>query len=196
MDQGFNTLSISDKIAAIASVAALLQFFALAATICVLIITARRQLRAYVFPDNAGLYEGMMLTPQMPIHANEPGVVLVWRNTGQTPARRVISWGQIAVIEPINEDKLTVPPLQDIFFNNLGLNGSANKALWFGRALTTTEIADIGVGAKAIYLYGRIEYRDIFRKKRFTNFRFRYAGQFPPPPGVIFFVCEKGNEAN
>jgi hypothetical protein len=187
--------SLSDKIAAVASIAALLQFIALITTVGVMLWTATRQMRAYVYADNAGLYEGMMLTPPIPIHTNEPGVVLVWRNTGQTPAIRVISWGQIAVIEPINEHTLVVPPLQDIYFNNLGAGGTANKAIWYGRALTAAEITDIAIGTRAIYLYGRIEYRTISKRKKWTDFRFRYVGPFPPPQGVIFQVCERGNEA-
>jgi hypothetical protein len=196
IEKGFDGWGLSDKIAAVASFAAFLQFIALLATVSVMLWTATRQMRAYVYADNAGLYEGMMLTPPMPVHANEPGVVLVWRNTGQTPAVKVISWGQIAVIEPANEHTLVVPPLQDIYFNNLGSGGTANKAIWFGRALTASEITDIGVGVRAIYLYGRIEYRTIFKRKKWTSFRFRYSGAFPPPSGVIFQVCEKGNDAS
>jgi hypothetical protein len=157
--------------------------------------TTREQLRAYVFPDSAVLCDGMALSPPIPGKANEPGVVLAWKNTGQTPASNVISWGQVAVIEPINESRLTVPPLQSVFASHLGAGSVGTKSLWFGRALTPSEIADIAAGARAIYLFGRIEYSDIFRKKRFTNFRLAYAGIFPPPPGVIFNVCEKGNEA-
>jgi hypothetical protein len=194
-EEWFDGWGLSDKIAAVASIAAFLQFIALIATVGVMLWTATRQMRAYVYADNAGLYEGMMLVPPMPAHTNEPGVVLVWRNTGQTPAVRVISWGQIAVIEPANEHTLVVPPLQDIYFNNLGSGGTANKAIWFGRALTASEITDIGAGGRAIYLYGRIEYQTIFKRNKWTNFRFRYSGAFPPPPGITFQVCEKGNDA-
>jgi hypothetical protein len=107
----------------------------------------------------------------------------------------VVSWGQLAVIEPLNENRLTVPPLQNVFASHLGAGAIGSKSLWFGRALTPNEIADVVAGARSIYLYGRIEYSDIFSKKRFSNFRFAYSGPFPPPPGVIFFVCEKGNDA-
>lgn len=38
--------------------------------------------------------------------------------------------------------------------------------------LTNAEIADLRNGTKAIYVYGDIEYRDGFDRKRVTNFRF------------------------
>jgi hypothetical protein len=158
--------------------------------------TTRFQLRAYVFPDSAALVDGTMLNPPIPIHANVPGVVLLWKNTGQTPAANVVSWAQIAVIEPINEHTLVVPPLRNIFATHLGANASGTKSLWFNRPLTPNEIGDVQAGARAICIYGRIEYRDIFEKKRWTNFRLAYSGPFPPPPGVIFNVCDKGNDAH
>jgi len=193
-----NSWGRSDVISASAAIAGFLQFVALAVTIGVLIFTARRQLRAYIFPESAGLFEGMMMQPPRPEHTNEPGVILLWKNTGQTPARDVISWGQIAVIETIHEESLlVVSHLEKKFANSLGTNGINSKAIWYGRALADNEIKDIGTGIRAIYLYGRIEYRDIFKKQRWTNFRLRYAGQFPPPPeGVVFTTSEKGNDAN
>lgn len=157
--------------------------------------TTRAQLRAYVFPESAVLCDGMALNPPVPAKANQPGVVFAWKNTGQTPASNVVSWGQLAVIEPINENRLTIPTLQNVFASHLGAGGISTKSLWFGRALTPNEIADVVAAARCIYLYGRIEYSDIFSKKRFSNFRMAYAGPFPPPPGVSFNICEKGNDA-
>src|SRR5664280_749955 len=82
--------------------------------------TTRAQLRAYVFPESASLCDGSMLIPPNPAKANEPGVVFTWKNTGQTPASNVVSWGQIAVIEPINENRLTIPTLQNEFARHVG----------------------------------------------------------------------------
>lgn len=89
----------------------------------------------YVFPDNVGLTNGTMLTPPQPAHTNEPGVALIIKNSGQTPAYNVISWAMINVIEPINEAHLVVPKLSvSVSINNIGSGGSISKALWFGRA--------------------------------------------------------------
>ncbi len=91
---------------------------------------------------------------------------------------------------------LVVPPIPEQFFNTLGAGAIFNKALWFDRPLAANEIVDIANGARAIYLYGRVEYRDAFKKRRFTNFRLRYTGQFPPLQGAIFNFSESGNDAN
>ena len=128
--------------------------------------TTRAQLRAYVFPESGSLYDGMALNPPIPAKTNEPGVIFAWKNTGQTPASNVVSWDQLAVIEPINENRLTIPALRNVFASHLGAGAVGSKALWFGRALTPNEIADVVAGARYIYLYGRIEYSDIFGKKK------------------------------
>jgi hypothetical protein len=119
-EKWFSSWSLSDKIAAIASLAAFLQFIALVATVWITIQNGRRQLRAYVLPASAGLWEGMMLTPPRPEHANEPGVVLLFKNSGQTPAHRYVSWAQIAVTELANSHTLLTPSLQLQFPATIG----------------------------------------------------------------------------
>ncbi|VTZ28510.1 hypothetical protein MPC1_9370002 [Methylocella tundrae] len=187
---------LSDKIAAITTIAALLQFIALIFTLFVMVRNGRRQLRAYVFPNDACIYEGTMLEPPIMVHKNKPGVLLNFRNCGQTPAYNVVSWADLEIAEPLNEEKLVAPKLEQKFPASLGANSVMSKTIWYRRSLTENEISDINNGAKAIYLFGRIEYQDAFKKKRATNFRLRYNGPFPPPKGVIFLHCEKGNDAN
>jgi hypothetical protein len=158
--------------------------------------SSERQLQAYVFPDSVGLLDGTMTTPLQPARANVPGVGMLIKNYGQTPGYRVVSWAQIAVINVANENTLVIPPIQTGFYNNLGPGANFSKAIWFDRPLTTPEIADILSGTRAIYLYGRIEYRDVFEKPRFTNFRLRYNGAFPPlTANVVFNFSESGNDA-
>ena len=173
-----------------------IQAIALIWTIIVMNRTAKRQLRAYVMPQAASLIDGTMLQPPQAHRANVPGTVLNFMNFGETPAYEVVSWAQIAVTQPINENNLVVPTLQRMFAAPLGAKGTMPKALWFNRALTATERTDIANGQQAIYLYGRIEYLDAFKMKRFTNFRLHYIGQFPPLPGAVLYFSEKGNNAN
>jgi hypothetical protein len=159
--------------------------------------SSERQLRAYVLPDNAGIVDGTLLTPPQPARANIPGAGMNIKNFGQTPAYKVVSWAQIAVIAVVDEGRLlVVPPMPDAFSNTLGPGGLFNKFLWFDRPLAANEIADIATGMRAVYFYGRIEYRDAFEKARFTNFRLQYIGPFPPGHNAIFNFSEKGNEAN
>src|ERR1019366_7341629 len=80
--------------------------------------------------------------------------------------------------------------------NTLGPNCTFNKWLWYDRPLAANEIADMATGVRAVYVYGRIQYRDALEKVRFTNFRLHYVGQFPPPQSAIFNFSEKGNDAN
>jgi hypothetical protein len=195
-DKGADAWNLSDRIAAIASIVAFLQFVALVATVWMMVRNGRRQLRAYVFPERASLVDGTMMQPPVAAHANEPGVALAFRNSGQTPAYKLVSWAKIEVIEPIHEASLVVPPLMMQFPTWLGANSEMPKALWFGRVLTPNEIADIAAARRVIYLFGRIEYIDAFKRKRWTSFRLAYAGPFPPPPGSIFNFCNQGNDAN
>jgi hypothetical protein len=188
---------LSDKIAAIAGFAAMLQFLALVVTILIMVRNGRRQLRAYVLPDVASIIDGTMLTPPQPARINIPGIGMLIKNCGQTPAYKVVSWAQIAVIPIQNENTaLAIPPIQEQFFNTLGAGSTFNKAIWFDRPLAANEIADIALGTRAVYLYGRIEYRDAFRKHRFSDFRLRYTGQFPPIPNAVLNFSETGNDAN
>jgi hypothetical protein len=138
----------------------------------------------------------MMLTPPQPARANTPGVILNFKNYGQTPAYKVTSWADIVIAEPINEDRMIPPYIPTKYPATLGPDATMPKPIWFSRPLTPAEIIDIGNGSRAIYVYGKIVYSDAFKRRRFTDFRFRYTGVFPPPQGVIFLHCEHGNEAN
>jgi hypothetical protein len=159
--------------------------------------SSERQLRAYVLPESAGIYDGTTVTPPQQGRANIPGIAMLIKNSGQTPAYNVISWLQLAVVAVRDEYMLTVPPLTQNFPNTLGANGTFSKALWFDRQLTAGEIADIVSGVKAIYVYGRIEYRDTFKKKHFSNFRLHYTNaDFPPQPNAIVNFSTAGNDAD
>jgi hypothetical protein len=196
-DDPSNVWTLSDKIAVYATGAGFLQFVVLAITVWAMIHHARRQLRAYVLPDNCAIVDGTMLTPPRQDRVGVPGVSMLIKNSGQTPAYKVVSWAQIAVIFMRDEQTaLVVPPVAERFSNTVGASGLFNKALWYDRPLAANEIADIAAGVRAIYLYGRIEYRDAFKKKRFTNFRLFYTGAFPPIPNAIFHFSEQGNDAD
>jgi hypothetical protein len=188
--------SRADSIAMAAMIAAIVQAIALIVTFYIMWTSSRRQLRAFVGPDTFDLMEGNMLNPPQPAHANEPGAVVRIKNFGPTVAYKVRIGTRLAVIEPINEHTLVLAPLVDGFHSVLGPTVPSNSTAWLNRALTPGEIADIQAGVKAIYLYGRVEYVDIFKKRRFTAFRLRYAGQFPPPAPVMMSFAAQGNDAN
>lgn len=188
--------SLTERIAAIATCAALLQCVALVWTIVVQVGTARRQLRAYMLPENTSLCDGMMLNPQQPQHANEPGVIIKFLNSGQTPAYSCVSWARIEVTAPQNAHTLVAPKLQLVSPATIGAGQVLTKPIWYGRSLTRQELTAIATGATRIFVYGRLEYRDAFGVSRWSNFKLHYTGPFPPPPGIVFSFNESGNSSN
>lgn len=156
-----------------------------------------RQMRAYVLPESAAIWDGMTLDVPQPAKKDVPGVVVTIRNSGATPAYDVVSWAAIDVIDVKNEGALSAPKLQPQFTNTLAPHGAFTKAVWFHRAITPHEISDIETGVRGIYVYGRVEYQDVLGKEdRFSNFRFRYNGGYPPNKGAIFNFSDTGNDAN
>jgi len=186
----------SDSIAGIAAIAGILQAIALVITIVVLVRTARRQLRAYILPEAGALCDGTMLNPPQPVHANDPGVILSFKNSGPTPAFKFVSWAQIAITGPADAHTLVAPPFASVYPATIGAGGNVTKALWFGRPLTQAEISEVLHATKLIFVYGRLEYRDAFRRERWATFRLHYGGLFPPPPNVTFSFSDGGNDSN
>jgi hypothetical protein len=157
--------------------------------------TLRTQSRAYVLPDQLAVTDGTTVGQQQ--HAGEPGVILLIRNFGQTPGREVVSWADIRVEYVRFENTLTVPAVTKFGAATIGKGGHIRKFVQLGRKLNASEIGDIATGARAIYIYGRIEYRDVFGRPHYTNFRHRYIGAYPPSgSGGTMYLCEKGNESD
>jgi hypothetical protein len=160
--------------------------------------SSETQLQAYVFVEGASIVDGSVADPPQPEKVNTPFAAMLMKNFGQTPAYRVVSWAQLAVVPVVNNEEpmLMVPPLAERFTNTLGPSANFNKGIWFDRSLGAGEIADIVAGRRAIYLYGRIEYEDAFGMERFTTFRLHYTGQYPPPLNSILLFSESGNDAD
>jgi hypothetical protein len=190
------SLSLPDKIAFGALAVGLAQAIALIWTVLLARSTARRQLRAFVVPETFDLLSGAVLNPPQPAYADDPAVNLVIKNRGQTPAYKVRTHAQLSVIAPNAESSLVVPPLQPGQYSILGPNVGSTIFRRLSRNLTVEEIADIRTGAKAIYLYGRIEYIDAFKRRRFTTFRIRYSGQWPLTALSGMNFATEGNDGN
>lgn len=139
-----------------------------------------------------------MLNPPDPARFGIPGILLGFRNFGHTPATDVVSWVMITITDPNKESTLVAPQIArpHQFATTLPPNLQMPKPLWYARPLTSDEITDVKSGKRPIYVYGRIEYVDAFKEQRFTNFRLKYVGTFPPPPGVIFHLTEAGNDTD
>jgi hypothetical protein len=126
-----------------------------------------RQLRAYVFPDQANLVWQGTAKPTV--------AEIVIKNSGQTPAYRLSSATVILVGDfPLQTDlrvpampanRTVVPPA-----GNYGLSVAMEKPL------TADQLQAIQKGRQAIYAFGEIAYEDAFGECRMTRYRFFYSG--------------------
>lgn len=195
----FNGWAIGDKIAAIVAFFAFLQFLGGAATYFVMRDTAHRQLRAYVLPQDAGIFDGTTLNPAQPGFAGHPCVGTRFYNNGQTPAYNVVPTIAVAIIPIAQENdalNIQLPRVGPPFALNVGISTVRN--IWSPIAITPAEMAGITSSppTHAIYMFGRVEYEDIFKGKHFSNLRYRYTGVWPPVSADSFLLCDAGNDSN
>jgi hypothetical protein len=179
-------------------------------------MTAVRQLRAYVFVETANMFNvttplawelipGYVPTGAEITHTHlGPVMRMLIRNSGQTPAYAVVHWGQTYFREFPLRSRLPRhgrPPRSRGQFivtkSSIPPNGATTKNLIMPALLTADQVADLKRGTSAIYVDGYISYRDAFRKKRRTNFRFMY-GSFTGGIGITteVTIADQGNDAN
>ena len=126
-----------------------------------------RQLRAYVFPDQANLVWQGTAKPTV--------AEIVIKNSGQTPAYRLSSATVVLVgdfplqtdlrVPAVPANRTVVPPA-----GNYGLSVTMEKPL------TADQLQAIQKGRQAIYAFGEIAYEDAFGECRMTRYRFFYSG--------------------
>ena len=167
-EKWFHGWSLSDKIAAIASLVAFLQFLALIAVVQVMRRTGQRQVRAYII---AGATDVSM---QGPKDAVTISAKITIRNTGQTPARDV---------SIVSKTDLLEHPLKLPFDFALGRGADPSRSvLGAGRDAESTSSAERPFnademtrarnreGGSRIYTWGSVTYRDVFGRKHYTHF--------------------------
>lgn len=150
--------------------------------------TAERQLRAYVFVDAASI-SGLD-------DSDKVAAVISIKNTGQTPAARLMHLGGMALT--------AYPPAEDFPFHPSGQGvpqsrgslgpGMRQGKFNVGEALGSDQKRGLQDGAMAIYVFGRIDYEDAFGKPRFTSYRFMVGGN-AGVHGENLSQCEEGNDA-
>jgi hypothetical protein len=170
--------------------------------------TIKRQMRAYVVGE--GGYIGNVTNPppglQIPgpnpaaiaFPAQGPIARISIKNTGQTPAFRVIHWGNSCFREfPLASPLPPKPPNMRPLNSILGPGIISTKNFNIPNPLTPQEIARLRAGTGAIYVYGEILYRDAFGKEHFTRYRLMHhliSGTLGISTDLTF--CEEGNEAD
>jgi hypothetical protein len=145
----------------------------------------RRQLRAYVFPDQANLlWEG----------TTKPTVAeIVIKNSGQTPAYRFSTASVIGIRDYPLHDNLTVPPIPS---NHTVIPPSGSYAITVAmdKPLTADQLRAIQKGTQAVYAYGMIAYADAFGECRLTRYQFYYTGPGGDPGSHIgLSYLDQGN---
>lgn len=206
---GFPRLwGLSDRIAAIASLSAFLQFIALVVTVWIMIRNGRRQLRAYVVAESGAICNiadpAPMIGDYAPTDARithpewGPVATVCIKNTGQTPAYDVAHWGCLSYGNyPLSSPLPSKPTNLKGFLSVLGPGISISKRLSFGPPLTPDQIQQLMDGTGALYFHGEISYRDAFKRTHFTKYRLQYTS----PSAKIgistdLTFAEQGNDAN
>jgi hypothetical protein len=172
-------------------------------------VTARQQLRAYVFVEETNLNNIYTPPPEevgggyKPTGAEithphfGPAVILKIKNFGQTPAYDVIHIADIKFADFPLKSKLRIPASLFTTKTALAPGGASTKVRNLPAPLSEQEIASLKAGTGAIYVYGYITYRDAFRKRRKTRFKMMY-GTFTGGIGITtsMTISEDGNDSD
>jgi hypothetical protein len=169
-------------LSAIVAIGALLQ----AAALLVIIRTTRRQLRAYVFVTQVRI----VILPGR----KEPSIVVLFKNTGQTPARDLTISADKEVMEyPLKSDLISAYPPNRIGSIGAGIH---SRVVLTEFSVTDNERQEMSKDKLAVYVFGMIEYKDAFSKWRWTTYRFFGGGGAPIGPDGELALHASGNDAN
>jgi hypothetical protein len=147
--------------------------------------TAAIQLRAYLTIEQAKVIDfGPALTVQVLI-----------KNAGQTPPNDVTVWGAVSIaIFPLDEsgrpDPPSTPPETE------GTIGSGSFIHWGSgpdQPVVPEEVAGVKNGQAALYVIGKVSYRDVFGEARTTDFCYAYGGSRSPDPDGHMFQYKSWN---
>lgn len=155
-----------------------------------------RQLRAYLYVSDFQLIDAAHTDSPGPDTINHPCILLQVANSGETPANDVFHHARLEVRPVAEESLLPILIPGNISRSYIARGGVITKTIWLGRQLAPQEVSGIQTGTHAIYVMGRIDYRDAFKRKRYTTYRLRYVGPYPPPvSGQQIVFCDDGNKA-
>lgn len=162
--------------------------------------TARRQLRAYVFVHTAKIVvQDDEVTP--------PVAVVVIKNSGQTPACKLINVSGFASCPyPIQ----TMPNLMvsnaefSAIWTRMDLGAGSTSAstvsisaekTYATRAAKTEFVRLLSEGKLVAFVYGEVRYKDVFGRRQWTKYRLMTGGPFGFAEGQLV-GCDEGNEAS
>jgi hypothetical protein len=146
--------------------------------------TARRQLRAYVSIDLAGIRDlSAGLTPIANLRV---------KNFGKTPAYDLAAIGGIAIGKSFGQLPAPTGPT-GISRSTLSIGAVSDQFHRAPRPLSPEEIAALAAGTLTLWVYGELQYRDTFNIQHITKYRFQTGGT-AGVCGDNLAVCQEGNE--
>ena len=153
--------------------------------------TSRRELRAYLFVDASNIFIGIK-----PHNKGRVISVVAVKNSGSTPAHRVAHWSFVKIADHTDEAEMSAPKsLEDAHQSTIPPGGVITADRITNTIPTRTEIAAIKKGLAVIYVYGSIEYVDVFGRSLRTDYRLNYTGLWPLPESALLRFCAEGNDA-
>jgi len=170
-------------------------------------LSAERQLRAYLLPENATISnvadpESAIGPPRETaakiIYPEWGAVVMVHiKNMGQTPAHDVLHYADLVFREfPLEFPLPKIPDSGGLIGAPLGPGVFTSKKKDYA-PLTPDQLAGLRNGKSAFYLYGEVRYLDIFKKRHFTRYRFLHnSGAGPIGVSTFFTFAAEGNETD
>jgi hypothetical protein len=152
--------------------------------------SAQRQLRAYIFPEEAFI-AGVAASPQSVVYIR-------FKNTGQTPSYYGTLWTNFGAFSEFDKFEQgtkiarTVP------------NSGPGQSFTRERALHTVDLFDVFRDARdlehgGVYLFGSLRYQDAFQQWRHTTFRLKLR-DIPrddiKDDRLDFLFCDAGNDSD
>lgn len=153
--------------------------------------TARRQLRAYIFP-----HELIVTDVEL---GKQPSANMVVRNTGLTPATEVVAWCGVWLGNfPLVTELVRATPdfMRTASRRSVGPGGSFTINHACNAPLTAQHIQMLQNGTAAIFVWGEITYLDAFGQERRTGFRSYYGGNTGMRPDGATVTHQEGNESD
>jgi hypothetical protein len=147
--------------------------------------TARRQLRAYVSAHEVHILQPLVVGKIFKLQID-------LYNSGETPAHEVIQkYAMIGVVAG-NDPSFEFPAMQnEPSISTIGSNGKSQIYPQGASAVTQDVFDNVMAERIIIYIFGLIEYRDVFSEAHKTAFRVRYD---PNGPGFLF--TKVGNDSD
>jgi hypothetical protein len=150
----YNSWSLSDKIAIIASLAAFLQFVALVATFMIMRATARRQLRAYIM-----IQGGLIM-----LFDNDSKMIakVALKNFGQTPGYDFRTWTNMRIGTP---GEVAFGAMKDFAQSSIIAPSADLSAPSDILPITPVQISEVKQGKSRIYVWGEVSFVDAFGQR-------------------------------